>query len=108
MVKERIQKYEEKYKNTDIEPEDREEMLFFVEMLQHERLVHLIITIATAAVFFISAWTMIVFRTIVTDLLFIVLTIVTFCYVHYYCYLENKTQYFEEKLLQCKEESDEV
>ena len=77
----------------------REFLMDAIQILQHERLVHLLITILTALLFFLAAAAMIFIPCIVTDILFVVIFIFLFCYIHYYCYLENSLQKLEKELL---------
>ena len=65
-----------------------------IEFLQHERLIHLIVLIATIFVFLIVGILCFITDSTILSILGLVMTMLVFCYLHYYVYLENKTQYF--------------
>ena len=71
--------------------EDREELYRFILLVQHERLVHLIISIVTALIWLILLGLYIIFPLVFT-VPAIVFTVVLLCYIHYYCMLENTVQ----------------
>lgn len=60
--------------------------------LQHERLVHLLVTLFTFAGFLLIAILYLIFPSIVFKLLGIGIFCLLCCYIHYYWYLENSVQ----------------
>lgn len=71
-----------------------------IEMLRHERLIHLIVLCVTAIAFFVMAAASLLVPSVVTGILMAVVTLFLFCYLHYYFFLENITQHFEFELLE--------
>lgn len=99
--KEWINEYEKWLSNKDkLSFAELDNLLNFILYLQHERFIHLIITFMTGIVFFIMTYIMLIVNFIITDILFLAVTIVLACYIAYYCFLENKTQFFESKYLE--------
>lgn len=72
--------------------EDFNYFLEVIKFVQHERLIHLIITILTAALFLLFGILFLIEQNIVTTSLSIVLTIVLIFYIRYYCFIENSVQ----------------
>lgn len=66
-----------------------------IEMLRHERLIHLIVLCVTAIAFFVIAAASLLIPSVVTGVLMAVVALFLFCYLHYYFFLENITQHFE-------------
>lgn len=60
--------------------------------LQHERLVHLLVTLFTFAGFLLIAILYLVFPSNILQFLGIGIFCLLFCYIHYYWYLENSVQ----------------
>lgn len=101
--KDLIAKYETLIRDKEsLTKEEREDLLYFITYLQHERLIHLIVTAATGFVFFMTALVMFIFNNPFVYILFGAVTVLTACYISYYCYMENKTQYFEWKYAELK------
>ena len=89
-LKEYILKTERKLKGK-ITPKDIEELKIKIQFFQHERLIHLLVTLAYAffaIIFFIvsmlSLWFLIPFFCLISFLL---------CYIIHYFFLENSVQY---------------
>lgn len=72
--------------------EDFNYFLEVIKFVQHERLIHLIITILTAALFLLFGILFLIEQNIVTTSLSIILTIVLIFYIRYYCFIENSVQ----------------
>lgn len=69
--------------------------LEMIQMLRHERLIHLIVLSVTALFFCGTVVLAIAIPHWVTAVLFVVIAILTLCYLHYYFFLENITQRLE-------------
>lgn len=63
-----------------------------IKFIQHERLIHLIITIITAILFFLIVFLYLINQNVITTILFFVITIVLIFYIKHYCTLENNVQ----------------
>lgn len=72
--------------------EDFNYFLEVIKFVQHERLIHLIITILTATLFILFGILFLIEQNIVTTSLSIILTIVLIFYIRYYCFIENSVQ----------------
>lgn len=73
-----------------------------IKFVQHERLIHLIITIISAGFFFLFGGLFLFASNIITGILFFVFTILLVFYIKHYCFLENSVQrmyYMFEKML---------
>ena len=79
-----------KSKNIDLE-ELKKEHLIKISFYQHERLIHLIVTISYA-IFLIAMIALSYFNNLFVIILFILLVFLIF-YVRHYFYLENHVQY---------------
>ena len=72
--------------------EDFNYFLEVIKFVQHERFIHLIITILTAILFLLFGLLFLIAQNIVTTILFLILTIVLIFYIRYYCFIENSVQ----------------
>ena len=72
--------------------EDFNYFLEVIKFVQHERLIHLIITILPATLFILFGILFLIEQNIVTTSLSIILTIVLIFYIRYYCFIENSVQ----------------
>lgn len=63
-----------------------------IKWIQHERLIHLIVTLFTAFLFLLSTIAIIFVRLILVDLIFCTLIIITIFYIIHYYRLENAVQ----------------
>ena len=63
-----------------------------MRIIEHERLIHLIITILTAIFFFGFGYIFLIGQNIITTLLFLAFTILLLFYIEYYCFCENSIQ----------------
>ena len=86
-----IEEIDKKIENKQITKEDIENHLIKISFFQHERLIHLIVTVFYAIYMFLS---IILFM---KEWLFVIITyiilIILLFYVKYYFFIENKTQY---------------
>lgn len=77
--------------------ENKEEFLAYllrwIEWFQHERLIHLLVTLFFALFSIAMLFAFIVFSEIMIGVLFIIFGITTGFYINHYYLLENKTQY---------------
>lgn len=79
---------------------DQEQISYFktcIEFLQHERMIHLFVMLMSIFVFMFFVVLNVMFDSIVLQLSGLVMTVLLFCYIHYYKFLENKTQYLYER-----------
>lgn len=86
-----IEEIDKKIEDKQITKEDIENHLIKISFFQHERLIHLIVTVFYAVFMFLS---IIVF---LKEWLFVIITylilIILLFYVKYYFFIENRTQY---------------
>ena len=86
-----IEEIDKKIENKQITKEDIENHLIKISFFQHERLIHLIVTVSYAVFMFLS---IILF---LNEWLFVIITylilIILLFYVKYYFFIENRTQY---------------
>lgn len=86
-----IEEIDKKIENKQITKEDIENHLIKISFFQHERLIHLIVTVFYAVFMFLS---IILF---LKEWLFVIITylilIILLFYVKYYFFIENRTQY---------------
>lgn len=86
-----IKNIDEKINNSNIKKEDIEDHLIKIKFFQHERLIHLLVTLFYGIFLFLSV--IISFKTwIFLIILYLVLVILIF-YVRHYFFLENSVQY---------------
>ena len=94
-MKDKIKRYEDFLKARDEDGwtiTDFNYILSCIEFLQHERLIHLLVTIAVVIVFLALALLSSLISSVFIRLCGVVITILLLFYIKYYCYLENKTQ----------------
>lgn len=75
--------------------------LMWIQWLQHERFIHLIITLTTTFVWIVSFVLSLLFTNILSLvflLIFVSLTIVELFYIYHYCKLENTVQFWYKKM----------
>lgn len=63
-----------------------------IQFIQHERLIHLIITIISAIFFLGFGVLFLIASNIITGILFLIFTILLIFYIKHYCFLENSVQ----------------
>ena len=76
----------------ELNNEELEYLLNVIKFIQHERAIHLTITIITAIFFFGFGFLFLLEQNIVTTILLIIFTILLICYIQYYCFIENAVQ----------------
>jgi hypothetical protein len=84
-----IKKYENK---TVINNEERKELLTEISFFQHERLVHLIVTVFTGICTILFLLGFIYFESITIFILFLLAFLLFVPYIFHYYYLENNVQ----------------
>lgn len=82
---------EENFENKKYTKEDREEFLIKIQFFQHERLVHLLVTIAFA--FFTLLFMVLGMLSYVFLIPFFIFIVFLLFYIVHYFYLENRVQY---------------
>lgn len=91
-IKEYIEEVEKKIKNKEITKEYKIDMLNYISFYQHERLIHLIVTVFVgicAVLFFLA---MICFEQIILIPIFIIILLLFTPYIFHYYFLENSIQ----------------
>ena len=101
-IEDDIKKIEEIIKKKEIEKDTSEELLTKIQFYQHERFIHLIVTVSMGIACIIFLLSFIAFEIIPLLFLFIVTLCLFIPYVFHYYHLENGTQklyelYFEIK-----------
>lgn len=102
-MKKYIEQYDNYIKekmNNDVTLMEKNELLKYhkiqIEFVQHERLVHLIISIITGILFLLFSYLYLIsnysISSFILGVLTILMLIVLFFYIIHYCYLENKVQ----------------
>lgn len=71
---------------------NKDDLYVQIKFTQHERLVHLLVTIAFSFLLFFSLIFLLLNVSMLKALLVLILTIMVFSYVIYYFYLENLVQ----------------
>ena len=77
--------------STDWEDLKREHLVQ-IEFIQHERLIHLIVTVMCCLLLFIGLCVFFISNLITFLIVDGFLLILDFCYLIYYCFIENSTQ----------------
>ena len=91
-IKEYIKEVEEKIYKNEITQEYKKDMLNYISFYQHERLIHLIVTLFVgicAIIFFLA---MLYFEKLTIAIIFIILIILFIPYIFHYYFLENNIQ----------------
>ena len=91
-IKEYIEEVEKKIENKEITKEYKNDMLNYISFYQHERLIHLIVTVFVgicAVLFFLA---MMCFEQIILIAIFIILLLLFIPYIFHYYFLENSIQ----------------
>ena len=91
-IKEYINEVEEKIYKNEITQEYKKDMLNYISFYQHERLIHLIVTLFVgicAIIFFLA---MLYFEKLSITIIFIILIILFIPYIFHYYFLENNIQ----------------
>ena len=86
----------EKLDISDLNPEQkrflRDDLLIQIGFFQHERLIHLIVTLAFAVLTILSVYILILSMSVPTVLLTVLLAIMLIAYIKHYYVLENGVQ----------------
>lgn len=91
-ITEYINEVEDKIKNKEITKEYKNDMLNYISFYQHERLIHLIVTVFVgicAVLFFLA---MIYFEKLTLVIIFTILLLLFIPYILHYYFLENSIQ----------------
>ena len=91
-IKEYIKEVEEKIYKNEITQEYKKDMLNYISFYQHERLIHLIVTLFVgicAIIFFLA---MLYFEKLTITIIFIILITLFIPYIFHYYFLENNIQ----------------
>ena len=91
-IKEYIKEVEEKIYKNEITQEYKKDMLNYISFYQHERLIHLIVTLFVgicAIIFFLA---MLYLEKLTITIIFIILIILFIPYIFHYYFLENNIQ----------------
>ena len=91
-IEEYIKEVEEKIYKNEITQEYKKDMLNYISFYQHERLIHLIVTLFVgicAIIFFLA---MLYFEKLTITIIFIILIILFIPYIFHYYFLENNIQ----------------
>ena len=91
-IKEYIEEVEKKIENKEITKEYKNDMINYISFDQHERLIHLIVTVFVgicAVLFFLA---MMCFEQIILIAIFIILLLLFIPYIFHYYFLENSIQ----------------
>ncbi len=98
-MEKRLKQYIEKFEKRDIsnlDPEQRQylldDLLTQIGFFQHERLIHLIVTLAFAVLTILSVCILILLMSIPTVILTVILAIMLIAYIKHYYVLENGVQ----------------
>ena len=90
-MKEYIIEFLRDYENRDeISKRELDNLYKVIQFTEHERLVHLIITIVTAFVWLLFLTLYLLWLPFIVPA--IVMTVVLICYIQYYCWMENTVQ----------------
>lgn len=63
-----------------------------IYFLMHERYMHLLVTLFTFGGFLLLGFFSLIYNSIIIKILGIITSLLLFCYIHYYWYLENSIQ----------------
>lgn len=99
-----IKNLENKIKNNP-KKDDLDEALTVIKFFQHERLVHLIVTIFVGIVMTLLLLGLLITKELILVLIFIIVAILFIFYIFHYYYLENGTQKLYDLYLEMKKRS---
>ena len=91
-IKEYIKEVEEKIYKNEITQEYKKDMLNYISFYQHERLIHLIVTLFVGICTIIFFFAMLYFEKLTITIIFIILIILFIPYIIHYYFLENNIQ----------------
>lgn len=93
-MKEKIEEYLKRINEVkDTEREQlKEDLLIHISFYQHERLIHLLVTITFALLTFFSLYFLVTVPSIAIGILFVIFLIMLAFYIKHYYFLENNVQ----------------
>ena len=91
-IKEYIEEVEKKIENKEITKEYKNDMLNYISFYQHERLIHLIVTVFVGICAVLLFLAMMCFEQIILIAIFIILLLLFIPYIFHYYFLENSIQ----------------
>ncbi|MBQ7668607.1 MAG: hypothetical protein IJS47_04715 [Clostridia bacterium] len=92
MIKKYMESFEEKISNNKIEEEDINDFLIKISFFQHERLIHLLVTLAFAILGMLAVIIFITAPSVATLLLVVLVVALLIPYIFHYYFLENSVQ----------------
>ena len=92
MIKNYMESFEEKISNNKIEEEDINDFLIKISFFQHERLIHLLVTLAFAILGMLAVIIFITAPSVATLLLVVLVVALLIPYIFHYYFLENSVQ----------------
>lgn len=95
-MRRRIEEYRRAAASGKMGKEELREAVYF---LRHERLIHLLITIATGVFWIVAGGLMVITGSLAAGAVFLVLTVVFLFYIRHYCFLENAVQELSDELV---------
>ena len=102
LIKSYQKQVDDKLKNKSFTKQDREDFKVMINYFQHERLIHLLVTITVIFVTCFFFYLLTIKSSIILFILVIILLIMLGFYLYHYYFLENNIQELEEKYLQIK------
>ncbi|MDD6244507.1 MAG: hypothetical protein PUB03_02465 [bacterium] len=102
LIKSYQKQVDDKLKNKSFTKQDIEDFKVMINYFQHERLIHLLVTITVIFVTCFFFYLLTIKSSIILFILVIILLIMLGFYLYHYYFLENNIQELEEKYLQIK------
>ena len=102
LIKSYQKQVDDKLKNKSFTKQDIEDFKVMINYFQHERLIHLLVTITVIFVTCFFFYLLTIKSSIILVILVIILLIMLGFYLYHYYFLENNIQELEEKYLQIK------
>lgn len=93
-MKEKIEEYLKQINKVKASEHERlkEDLLIHISFYQHERLIHLLVTITFALLTFFSLYFLVIMPSIAIGILFVIFLIMLAFYIKHYYFLENNVQ----------------
>ena len=102
LIKSYQKQVDDKLKNKSFTKQDIEDFKVMINYFQHERLIHLLVTITVIFVTCFFFYLLTIKSSIILFILVIILLIMLGFYLYHYYFLENNIKELEEKYLQIK------
>ena len=102
LIKSYQKQVDDKLKNKSFTKQEIEDFKVMINYFQHERLIHLLVTITVIFVTCFFFYLLTIKSSIILFILVIILLIMLGFYLYHYYFLENNIQELEEKYLQIK------